>query len=156
MWFFIVFSPNSIMWSSSVASLTSKTTESFSPPLLLSSTSSLSHPSLISITLFQLFPTSLFLYSSLLPPSPPTDVVFCPSPPHSEGDSSDSEVEDRVDGVKSWLSKNKGSTKNLSDDGSLKSARSVWHLHPPGSYLHHYQTPTRTHSPCLQSRLNRF
>ncbi|KAM9728310.1 unconventional myosin-XVIIIa-like isoform 11-T12 [Menidia menidia] len=33
----------------------------------------------------------------------------------------DSEVEDRVDGVKSWLSKNKGSTKTLSDDGSLKS-----------------------------------
>ncbi|XP_053332018.1 unconventional myosin-XVIIIa isoform X8 [Clarias gariepinus] len=29
----------------------------------------------------------------------------------------DSEVEDRVDGVKSWLSKNKGSTKTLSDDG---------------------------------------
>ncbi|CAB1348085.1 unnamed protein product [Coregonus sp. 'balchen'] len=41
----------------------------------------------------------------------------------TEGDSSDSEVEDRVDGVKSWLSKNKGSTKNLSDDGSLKSSR---------------------------------
>ncbi|XP_045074636.1 unconventional myosin-XVIIIa isoform X10 [Coregonus clupeaformis] len=40
----------------------------------------------------------------------------------TEGDSSDSEVEDRVDGVKSWLSKNKGSTKNLSDDGSLKSS----------------------------------
>ncbi|MCJ8742243.1 hypothetical protein PDJAM_G00079840 [Pangasius djambal] len=32
----------------------------------------------------------------------------------------DSEVEDRVDGVKSWLSKNKGSTKTLSDDGNLK------------------------------------
>ncbi|XP_034148969.1 unconventional myosin-XVIIIa isoform X11 [Esox lucius] len=42
---------------------------------------------------------------------------------NSEGDSSDSEVEDRVDGVKSWLSKNKGSAKNLSDDGSLKSSR---------------------------------
>ncbi|CAB1349146.1 unnamed protein product [Coregonus sp. 'balchen'] len=42
----------------------------------------------------------------------------------TEGDSSDSEVEDRVEGVKSWLSKNKGSTKNLSDDGSLKSSRS--------------------------------
>ncbi|KAM4628037.1 unconventional myosin-XVIIIa-like isoform 2-T2 [Polymixia lowei] len=41
----------------------------------------------------------------------------------TEGDSdTDSEVEDRVDGVKSWLSKNKGSTKNLSDDGSLKSS----------------------------------
>ncbi|XP_065137175.1 unconventional myosin-XVIIIa isoform X7 [Paramisgurnus dabryanus] len=35
----------------------------------------------------------------------------------------DSEVEDRVDGVKSWLSKNKSSAKNLSDDGSLKSSR---------------------------------
>lgn len=44
----------------------------------------------------------------------------------SQGDSdTDSEVEDRVDGVKSWLSKNKGSAKNLSDDGSLKSSRSV-------------------------------
>ncbi|XP_055798790.1 unconventional myosin-XVIIIa-like isoform X3 [Salvelinus fontinalis] len=40
------------------------------------------------------------------------------------GDESDtdSEVEDRVDGVKSWLSKNKGSTKTLSDEGSLKSS----------------------------------
>ncbi|XP_037534339.1 serine/arginine repetitive matrix protein 2 isoform X2 [Nematolebias whitei] len=36
---------------------------------------------------------------------------------------SDSEVEGRVDGVKSWLSKSKCSTKNLSDDGSLKSSR---------------------------------
>uniref|UniRef100_A0A8C3A7M9 Myosin XVIIIA n=1 Tax=Cyclopterus lumpus TaxID=8103 RepID=A0A8C3A7M9_CYCLU len=44
----------------------------------------------------------------------------------AQGDSdTDSEVEDRVDGVKSWLSKSKGSTKNLSDDGSLKSSRSV-------------------------------
>ncbi|XP_053363679.1 unconventional myosin-XVIIIa isoform X7 [Clarias gariepinus] len=43
---------------------------------------------------------------------------------NSEGDSdSCSEVEDRVDGVKSWLSKTKGSAKNLSDDGSLKSSR---------------------------------
>ncbi|KAK3549401.1 hypothetical protein QTP86_001223 [Hemibagrus guttatus] len=32
----------------------------------------------------------------------------------------DSEVEDRVDGVKSWISKNKGSTKTLLDDGNLK------------------------------------
>lgn len=38
----------------------------------------------------------------------------------------DSEVEDRVDGVKSWISKNKGSTKTLSDDGNLKAPRSVW------------------------------
>ncbi|XP_069390665.1 unconventional myosin-XVIIIa isoform X9 [Paralichthys olivaceus] len=46
---------------------------------------------------------------------------------NSQGDSdSDSEVEDRVDGVKSWLSKSKGSAKNLSDDGSLKSSS------PPG------------------------
>ncbi|XP_053095885.1 unconventional myosin-XVIIIa isoform X11 [Pangasianodon hypophthalmus] len=42
---------------------------------------------------------------------------------NSEGDSdSCSEVEDRVDGVKTWLSKNKGSAKNLSDDSSLKSS----------------------------------
>ncbi|XP_029547520.1 unconventional myosin-XVIIIa-like [Salmo trutta] len=34
----------------------------------------------------------------------------------------DSEVEDRVDDVKSWLSKNKGSTKTLSAVGSLKSS----------------------------------
>ncbi|KAM9177215.1 unconventional myosin-XVIIIa isoform 1-T1 [Mergus octosetaceus] len=43
-----------------------------------------------------------------------------------DGDSDvDSELEDRVDGVKSWLSKNKGSSKALSDDGSLKSSRSA-------------------------------
>ncbi|XP_007452499.1 PREDICTED: unconventional myosin-XVIIIa isoform X2 [Lipotes vexillifer] len=42
---------------------------------------------------------------------------------NSEGDSDvDSELEDRVDGVKSWLSKNKGSSKAASDDGSLKSS----------------------------------
>uniref|UniRef100_A0A4W6C4V8 Myosin XVIIIA n=1 Tax=Lates calcarifer TaxID=8187 RepID=A0A4W6C4V8_LATCA len=42
---------------------------------------------------------------------------------NSQGDSdTDSDVEDRVDGVKSWLSKSKGSAKNLSDDGSLKSS----------------------------------
>ncbi|TSN39329.1 Unconventional myosin-XVIIIa [Bagarius yarrelli] len=42
---------------------------------------------------------------------------------NSEGDSdSCSELEDRVDGVKSRLTKNKGSAKNLSDD-SLKSSR---------------------------------
>ncbi|KAG8450460.1 hypothetical protein GDO86_002932 [Hymenochirus boettgeri] len=40
----------------------------------------------------------------------------------NDGDSdADSELEDRVDGVKSWLSKNKGSSKAFSDDGSLKS-----------------------------------
>ncbi|NWS29086.1 MY18A protein, partial [Polioptila caerulea] len=48
----------------------------------------------------------------------------CHSPNESskrDGDSDvDSELEERVDGVKSWLSKNKGSSKALSDDGSLK------------------------------------
>ncbi|KAK6322176.1 hypothetical protein J4Q44_G00069680 [Coregonus suidteri] len=44
-----------------------------------------------------------------------------------DGDESDtdSEVEDRVDGVKSWLSKNKGSTKTLSEERSLKSSRNA-------------------------------
>uniref|UniRef100_A0A8D2M3W0 Myosin motor domain-containing protein n=1 Tax=Zonotrichia albicollis TaxID=44394 RepID=A0A8D2M3W0_ZONAL len=43
-----------------------------------------------------------------------------------DGDSDvDSELEERVDGVKSWLSKNKGSSKTLSDDGSLKGSRWV-------------------------------
>uniref|UniRef100_A0A8C3U768 Unconventional myosin-XVIIIa n=1 Tax=Catharus ustulatus TaxID=91951 RepID=A0A8C3U768_CATUS len=45
---------------------------------------------------------------------------------NSDGDSDvDSELEERVDGVKSWLSKNKGSSKALSDDGSLKGSRWV-------------------------------
>ncbi|KAG6928528.1 myosin XVIIIA, partial [Chelydra serpentina] len=44
-----------------------------------------------------------------------------------EGDSDvDSELEGRVDGVKSWLSRNKGSSKAVSDDGSWKSSS------PPG------------------------
>ncbi|KAM5149882.1 unconventional myosin-XVIIIa isoform 5-T10 [Callospermophilus lateralis] len=43
-----------------------------------------------------------------------------------EGDSDvDSELEDRVNGVKSWLSKNKGPSKAASDDGSLKSSRTA-------------------------------
>ncbi|XP_064533515.1 unconventional myosin-XVIIIa isoform X4 [Pseudopipra pipra] len=43
-----------------------------------------------------------------------------------DGDSDvDSELEERVDGVKSWLSKNKGSSKALSDDCSLKGSRSA-------------------------------
>ncbi|XP_068271560.1 unconventional myosin-XVIIIa isoform X2 [Nyctibius grandis] len=43
-----------------------------------------------------------------------------------DGDSDvDSELEERVDGVKSWLFKNKGSSKALSDDGSLKGSRSA-------------------------------
>ncbi|XP_072286625.1 unconventional myosin-XVIIIa isoform X5 [Pyxicephalus adspersus] len=42
----------------------------------------------------------------------------------NDGDSdADSELDERVDGVKSWLSKNKGSSKAFSDDGSLKSTR---------------------------------
>uniref|UniRef100_A0A8C1KCK8 Myosin XVIIIAa n=1 Tax=Cyprinus carpio TaxID=7962 RepID=A0A8C1KCK8_CYPCA len=46
----------------------------------------------------------------------------------NSGDESDmdSEVEDRVDGVKSLLSKSKGSTKTLSDEGTQKTTRSVW------------------------------
>uniref|UniRef100_A0A672NSG6 Unconventional myosin-XVIIIa-like n=1 Tax=Sinocyclocheilus grahami TaxID=75366 RepID=A0A672NSG6_SINGR len=45
----------------------------------------------------------------------------------NSGDESDmdSEVEDRVDGVKSLLSKSKGSTKTLSDEGTQKTTRSV-------------------------------
>nr|XP_054590234.1 unconventional myosin-XVIIIa isoform X4 [Nothobranchius furzeri] len=35
----------------------------------------------------------------------------------------DSEMEDRVDGVKSWLSKSKCSAKDFSDDGNLKGSR---------------------------------
>lgn len=47
---------------------------------------------------------------------------------NSEGDSDvDSELEDRVDGVKSWLSKNKGASKAPSDDGSLKSSSPTSH-----------------------------
>ncbi|KAG8590483.1 hypothetical protein GDO81_006778 [Engystomops pustulosus] len=42
---------------------------------------------------------------------------------NSDGDSdADSELDERVDGVKSWLSKNKSSSKAYSDDGSLKSS----------------------------------
>ncbi|XP_077466716.1 myosin-XVIIIa isoform X2 [Stigmatopora argus] len=42
---------------------------------------------------------------------------------NSQGDSgSESDAEGHVDGVKSWLSKNKGSAKNFSDDSSLKSS----------------------------------
>lgn len=47
---------------------------------------------------------------------------------NSDGDSDvDSELEDRVDGVKSWLSKNKGPSKAASDDGSLKSSSPTSH-----------------------------
>lgn len=74
-------------------------------------------------------------FSTINPCNPPTNslfslcsilLIFSLFLLYSEGASdTDSEVEDRVDGVKSWLSKNKGSAKNLSDDGSLKSSRSV-------------------------------
>lgn len=60
---------------------------------------------------------------------PRAHLLLSPTPPRSsgsDGDSDvDSELEERVDGVKSWLSKNKGSSKALSDDGSLKSSRWV-------------------------------
>lgn len=53
-----------------------------------------------------------------------SSILTCSS--GSDGDSDvDSELEERVDGVKSWLSKNKGSSKALSDDGSLKGSRWV-------------------------------
>lgn len=64
----------------------------------------------------------------------------------------DSEVEDRVDGVKSWLSKNKSSTKTLSDEGSLKSTRSVPtslcittdnHVHPHGDAVMNVARPLK-------------
>lgn len=54
----------------------------------------------------------------------------------------DSEVEDRVDGVKSWLSKNKTSTKTVPDEGSLKSTRFVL-----TSFLHHNRYPSPIY-PC--------
>lgn len=62
--------------------------------------------------------------------SPPhAHLWLSPTPTHSsgsDGDSDvDSELEERVDEVKSWLSKNKGSSKALSDDGSLKGSRWV-------------------------------
>ncbi|NXR14043.1 MY18A protein, partial [Semnornis frantzii] len=47
-----------------------------------------------------------------------------------DGDSDvDSELEERVDEVKSWLSKNKGSSKALSDDGSLKGSSPLGSRH---------------------------
>uniref|UniRef100_A0A670KA22 Myosin XVIIIA n=1 Tax=Podarcis muralis TaxID=64176 RepID=A0A670KA22_PODMU len=63
---------------------------------------------------------------------------------NSEGDSDvDSELEDRVDGVKSWLSKNKGSSKTVSEDGSLKSSRlALWEKGHPG-------LSAQEHSPLL-------
>lgn len=69
-----------------------------------------------------------------IPPAPKNslplaDLLLCSTLTRSsgsDGDSDvDSELEERVDGVKSWLSKNKGSSKALSDDGSLKGSRWV-------------------------------
>ncbi|XP_054650651.1 unconventional myosin-XVIIIa isoform X7 [Dunckerocampus dactyliophorus] len=54
---------------------------------------------------------------------------------NSQGDSdTDSEVEGCVDDVKCWLSKSKGSAKNFSDDGSLKSSS------PPGRRRYCYRS----------------
>nr|XP_057935140.1 unconventional myosin-XVIIIa isoform X9 [Doryrhamphus excisus] len=54
---------------------------------------------------------------------------------NSQGDSdTDSEVEGCVDDVKSWLSKSKGSAKNFSDDGSLKSSS------PPGRRRYYFRS----------------
>lgn len=70
-----------------------------------------------------LLPLECPLLGSEWSPLPPPCLPFCSSF-HSEGESDvDSELEDRVDGVKSWLSKNKGPSKAASDDGSLKSSR---------------------------------
>lgn len=54
----------------------------------------------------------------------------------NSGDESDmdSEVEDRVDGVKSLLSKSKGSAKTLSDEGPQKTTRPP--LYRPHSVQH--------------------
>ncbi|XP_005402751.1 PREDICTED: unconventional myosin-XVIIIa isoform X19 [Chinchilla lanigera] len=67
-----------------------------------------------------------------------------------EGDSDvDSELEDRVDGVKSWLSKNKGPSKAASDDGSLKSSSptSHWKSPPPGQSDDEHDLPDSTSRP---------
>uniref|UniRef100_A0A4W4HQ72 Myosin XVIIIAb n=1 Tax=Electrophorus electricus TaxID=8005 RepID=A0A4W4HQ72_ELEEL len=74
---------------------------------------------------------------------------------NSEGDSdSGSGAEDRVDGVKSWLSKNKGSAKNLSDDGSVKGSRSVPRHPPPTPFpAHHYHCDKVTETIFLQKVL---
>ncbi|XP_005402752.1 PREDICTED: unconventional myosin-XVIIIa isoform X20 [Chinchilla lanigera] len=69
---------------------------------------------------------------------------------NSEGDSDvDSELEDRVDGVKSWLSKNKGPSKAASDDGSLKSSSptSHWKSPPPGQSDDEHDLPDSTSRP---------
>ncbi|XP_055475886.1 unconventional myosin-XVIIIa isoform X3 [Psammomys obesus] len=67
-----------------------------------------------------------------------------------EGDSDvDSELEDRVDGVKSWLSKNKGPSKAASDDGSLKSSSptSHWKSLPPDPSDDEHDPVDRTSRP---------
>nr|XP_017533668.2 unconventional myosin-XVIIIa isoform X10 [Manis javanica] len=67
-----------------------------------------------------------------------------------EGDSdADSELEDRVDGVKSWLSKNKGPSKAASDDGSLKSSSptSYWKSLAPDQSDDEHDPPDSTSRP---------
>ncbi|XP_048222252.1 unconventional myosin-XVIIIa isoform X7 [Perognathus longimembris pacificus] len=89
---------------------------------------------------------------------------------NSEGDSDvDSELEDRVDGVKSWLSKNKGPSKAASDDGSLKSSSPTSHwksLAPDRSddendpldstsrprYSHHYLSDSDTEAKLTETK----
>nr|XP_036864293.1 unconventional myosin-XVIIIa isoform X16 [Manis javanica] len=69
---------------------------------------------------------------------------------NSEGDSdADSELEDRVDGVKSWLSKNKGPSKAASDDGSLKSSSptSYWKSLAPDQSDDEHDPPDSTSRP---------
>uniref|UniRef100_A0A3Q2I0Z1 Unconventional myosin-XVIIIa n=1 Tax=Equus caballus TaxID=9796 RepID=A0A3Q2I0Z1_HORSE len=67
-----------------------------------------------------------------------------------EGESDvDSELEDRVDGVKSWLSKNKGPSKAASDDGSLKSSSptSYWKSPAPDRSDDEHDPPDSTARP---------
>ncbi|XP_070418888.1 unconventional myosin-XVIIIa isoform X31 [Equus przewalskii] len=69
---------------------------------------------------------------------------------NSEGESDvDSELEDRVDGVKSWLSKNKGPSKAASDDGSLKSSSptSYWKSPAPDRSDDEHDPPDSTARP---------
>ncbi|XP_046531709.1 unconventional myosin-XVIIIa isoform X13 [Equus quagga] len=69
---------------------------------------------------------------------------------NSEGESDvDSELEDRVDGVKSWLSKNKGPSKAASDDGSLKSSSptSYWKSPAPDRSDEEHDPPDSTARP---------
>uniref|UniRef100_A0A8D2Q7A0 Myosin XVIIIA n=1 Tax=Varanus komodoensis TaxID=61221 RepID=A0A8D2Q7A0_VARKO len=71
---------------------------------------------------------------------------------NSEGDSDgDSELEDRVDGVKSWLSKSRGPGKAVSEDGSLKSNRSVLGLLPHIPLKTHRRDHNSGGKPCPET-----